>query len=403
MPERMFVSRITFTPIRSLRLLLSDPRYFAPAWIFACLNIVVGTWVLYLPRVKDRLGLDDGQVGLALLSFSLGLFCVIPLSSTLLKRFGLGRSTAVTIVLFAAAMAWPPMAPSYLWLCVGLFTAGMLAGVTDIGMNAMVSELEQRDGVQFMSAAHGFFSLGGVLGAGIGNYLLGVFTSPFWHSSAVAGFILLTTLVLAPRYVHLKSRESDRGEGGKFKFSLIRPLLGLTVLAVIIMGSEGAIEHWSKLYLLDVVRVSDEAVAGYGFVLFSATMALGRFMGDGVSNRFGSLPIIIGGSLLAAGGFGLVLTAELYVALAGFALVGLGFSVIVPELFRLAGRARGVSSAEGISVVAGMGYAGFLASPALLGFVSDLTSLRGSFGVLFGLALVAAGVGVFVGGRRVGG
>ena len=97
----------------------------------------------------------------------------------------------------------------------------------------------------------------------------------------------------------------------------------------------------------------------------------------------------MGGTLLASLGFVAVLSGFYGVALFGFALVGLGFSVIIPELFRLAGKTKGISSSEGIAVVGGLGYVGFLGSPALLGFLSSISSLRLSFMVLLGFALGA--------------
>lgn len=383
--------------MNSLLLILRNGRYFAPVWLFASLNIVIGTWVLYIPAVKERLVLDDGDIGLAIFGFSLGLLSIIPFSSSILKRFGLGRVSFFSVVIFGALMCLPVIAPTYALLCASLFCCGVFASLTDIGMNSMVSELEQEDNVHFMSAAHGFFSLGGVIGAGIGSIVLEYLPQlATYHSALIALVILATNLLLAASYFRRKSKEADRGEEGKFKFSLIRPLAGLALLSIIIMGSEGAIEHWSKLYLLDIVRVDSALLAGFGFVAFSATMTLGRFLGDGISERFGPLAIIIGGSLLAAMGFALILTTSLWVAMAGFALVGLGLSVIIPELFRLAGRAKGVSPAEGISVVAGLGYAGFLASPALLGFLSNLSSLWLSFLVLLFAALTASAIASFL-------
>jgi MFS family permease len=389
--------------MHSLLLILRNKRYFSPVWLFASLNIVIGTWVLYLPTVKDKLGLEDGELGLAIFGFSCGMLTIIPFSSTLLKKFGMGRLSTISIILFAAAMCLPVIAPTFLTLCIALFCCGIFTSLTDIGMNAMVSELEQEDDVHFMSAAHGFFSLGGVIGAGIGSLVLflDVFSLPVYHSLSVAIFVLVTNLALSSAYWERKSTDVDRGEGGKFRFGLIKPLLGLTILSILIMGSEGAIEHWSKLYLLDVVKLESDWIAGLGYVVFSAMMTIGRFFGDGVSKRFGALTIIIGGSLLAAVGFGLVLTAIFWTTMAGFCLVGLGFSVIIPEIFRLAGQAKGVSSAEGISVVAGLGYAGFLASPALLGFLSDLSSLKLSFAALLVGALVAAGTGMILRARTV--
>lgn len=374
--------------MHSLLLILRNRRYLAPAWVFASLNIIVGTWALYIPTVKEKLQLDDATLGLALLAFSIGMLVIIPLSSRIIAAIGLGRTTLLGIVSFGFAMIAPLLAPTFLALCVVLFGAGMLTSLTDIAMNALVSELEKEDGVNFMSAAHGFFSMGGVIGAGIGSLLIPVFSAPWQHALLIGAFILGTNLMLSGNYRAAVSPETDRGEAG-FNLGLLRPLLGLALIGFMIMGSEGAIEHWSKLYMLDVVLIGSDQLAGFGFVAFSATMMLGRFLGDGISARFGPLKIIMGGTLLAALGFLAVLAAGYWSALIGFAMVGLGFSVIIPELFRLAGKTKGVSSSEGIALVAGLGYVGFLASPALLGFLSGIGTLRLSFTALLVVAVMA--------------
>lgn len=248
--------------MHSLLLILSSRRYFAPAWIFACLNIIIGTWVIYLPLVKEKLALDDGQLGLALLGLSVGMLTAIPFSSTILSRFGLGRTTAFSIVTFGFMMCLPILAPTYPLLIVALVCTGFFSSLTDIGMNAIVSDLEREEKGNFMSACHGFFSLGGVIGGGIGSLVIAWFAQPVYHFLLVAFFILGTTLWLAPNYFGMRSQVADRGEGGKFRFGLIRPLIGLTILSVIVMGSEGSVEHWSKLYFLDVVNVTSDQLAG---------------------------------------------------------------------------------------------------------------------------------------------
>jgi len=154
------------------------------------------------------------------------------------------------------------------------------------------------------------------------------------------------------------------------------------------MGGEGAVEHWSKLYLLDIVKVSTDKIAGYGFVAFSVTMTIGRFFGDSISSRFGARKLIIASCLVAIIGLTGVLLADFIIALIGFAFVGLGFSVVIPELFRLAGKSKEVSPAEGISFVAGFGYVGFLISPAFLGWLSKQYDLSTSFtAILVGVAI----------------
>jgi len=151
--------------VNSLRLILSNKSYFSPAWVFASLNIMIGTWVLYLPHVKNKLNLNDAQIGVALFCVALGALLIIPSIPYLNKKFGVGRSTKIGIVLFALSFNLPLIAPSYVTLCIALFLTGMCSGFTDVSMNALVSTIEKNDSLHIMSAAHGFFSLGGFLGA----------------------------------------------------------------------------------------------------------------------------------------------------------------------------------------------------------------------------------------------
>ncbi|MFP2996219.1 MFS transporter [Spongiivirga sp. MCCC 1A20706] len=373
--------------MRSLYLILSKFRYFSPAWVFTSLNILIATWVLYIPTIKDKLSLDDGQVGIALFCLAAGTISMVPFSSKIIKQIGLGKSTFVGIVIFSLVFLLPFMAPSYILLCLTLYIVGLFACLTDVAMNALVSEIESDDEVHFMSAAHGFFSLGGVIGAGIGTLVITYFKIPLHHMLAASLLVIITNMLLLKNYIAIKGKQVKR-EKNKFNIKLLRPLLGLTIIAFLIMGGEGAVEHWSKLYLLDIVQVSTDKIAGYGFVAFSVTMTLGRFFGDAISSNFGARKLIIASCLIAIVGLLCVLFADFVFAIIGFALIGLGFSVVIPELFRLAGKAKGVSPSEGISFVAGFGYVGFLVSPAFLGWLSKQYDLSVSFmAILVGVAL----------------
>ncbi len=378
--------------MNSLLLILSRKRYFAPVWVFASINIMAGTWVLYIPRVKEKLGIDDGEVGIALFCFAVGGLLAVTFSSKIIDTIGVGRATLYGIIVFSFLFLIPIVAPTFILLCVSLCLAGISSAFTDIAMNALVTELEKEDSVHFMSAAHAFFSLGGVLGAGIGSLLIGYITLPFTHILGVAIVLVVTNMLLANSFVGIKGEPAKKEEGG-FSFSILKPLLALTIISFIVMGSEGSLEQWSKLYLEDIVRVPSEWLAGFGFVIFSAAMTLGRLFGDGVSARIGSFRSIIYGLLIAIAGYISILSKDQWVSLVGFGLVGIGFSVIVPELFRLAGKAKGVTSSQGISVVAGMGFVGFMAGPAIMGFLAKSYTLWTSYlalGIASGLALLVS-------------
>jgi len=383
--------------MQSLLLILSQKRYFAPVWVFASINIMVGTWVLYIPRVKEKLAIDDGDIGIALFCYAVGGLLAVTFSSKIIDAIGTGKATLYGILIFSLLFLLPIAAPSLVLLCASLVLAGMSSAFTDIAMNALVSELEKEDGVHFMSAAHGFFSLGGVLGAGIGSLLIGYIDLPFIHILGVAIVLILTNLILSKHFVGITIAAADEEENS-FSFSLLKPLLGLTVIAFIVMGSEGSLEQWSKLYLEDVVAVS-EGLAGLGFVIFSAAMTLGRLFGDGVSTRLGSYRIIIYGLLIAIIGYVAILSRTQGISLIGFGLVGIGFSVIIPELFRLAGKAKGMTPSQGISMVAGMGFVGFMAGPAIMGTLADGYTLWTSYLALGIASAIALVVGIVLSSR----
>ena len=366
--------------MNSLKLILSNPAYFAPAWVFASLNIVTGTWVLYLPHIKVKFGLDDAQVGLALFCIALGILIAIPFVPLINKKMGEGQSTRLGIILFAIAFNFPFLASSYTLLCAYLFLVGLLTGFTDVSMNALVATIENKNKKAFMSAAHGFFSLGGFVGAGIGIILISLLDNPSIHMAIISIIVVGINLFISRDYHHVKDiKFIEKKE--KRHYRSIRPFIGLSLVAFIIMISEGAVEHWSNLFLFDIVKVS-ESKAGLGFIAFSLCMTLGRLLGDGLSEKVGTIPLISYGCLLSAAAGLLIMSAQLVSSIIGFGIFGLGLSVIIPEIYRLAGQTKGVPTSVGISIVSGIGFTGFMIGPVLLGFISSLSSLVWSFGFL---------------------
>ena len=380
--------------MKSLQLILSNLKYFAPSWVFSSVNILIGTWILYLPHIKMKFELDDSQIGLALFFTACGLLISIPFVPYINNKIGVGRSTQVGILFLALFFNLPLLASNYYLLCSSLLFTGIFSGFTGTSMNALVSIIEKRDQQNFMSAAHGFFSLGGFIGAGIGSFLILQFSNPSYHMLLMSSFIVISTLVLSPSYKNIIEAEEDKSGANTNIFKNIQPVLGLSIIAFIIMFNEGAVEHWSNLFLFDIVRVS-ESQAGFGFVIFSLTMTLGRFLGDGVSKKIGSIKSISFGLIIAAVAYSLILVSNFYTTVLGFGVLGLGISVIVPEVFRLAGKTKGLNTSVAISVVSGIGFMGFLVGPVLLGLISNWSNLIMSYVFLLALIVTAFGLVVF--------
>ena len=382
--------------MKSLLLIISNPRYFGPAWVFASLNILFGTWAIYIPTVKEDLAIDKSQLGMAIFFLSLGVFTIFPVAARIINRVGVGKTMGLSLFVLCITALLPLLAPNLYALMGALFLFGASSGITDISMNTLVTELEKEDQTKFMSAAHGFFSLGGVL-AGLGSFFILKLNNPPLHMLLAVVLVIGVNFLFMKRYYHLKAAPVEKEP---FSFKVFKPLLLLGVVSFVSMGSEGAIVDWSGLYLKEI-SMAPETLWGLGFLAFSTMMTLGRFLGDAVSTKLGSVKIVAMGALVAILGYGLVLTTATTMAILGFALCGLGFSVMVPELFRIGGNVKGVESSQGVSFIAGMGYSGFLLAPPLLGYVAKTSSLVSCFVIMLCCAILVLGATYFLNRKRI--
>ncbi len=376
--------------MKALQLIFSKGRYFAPAFVFATLNILIGTWAIYIPRIKAHLAIDEGELGVAIFCMAIGTLLFISIAPYVMARIGVGRATAFGVLLFIFTFIIPFTTNSYPWLCVGLFISGAFSGFTDVAMNTLVTEIEKNDKLHIMSVNHGFFSLGGLLSGGIGGYFLSDSITPINHLLVVMGVVLLVNLILMKYYINIVANNEEQGG---FSLKKLTPLIGLGIISFLVMASEGAIVDWSALYL-EKISKAPLGWLGLGFTAFSGTMALGRFFGDAISLRLGSKTIILLGSVVAILGFTTVLLEDPVWVISGFGLVGLGLSVIIPELFRLGGKTEGVPSGQGISFISGIGFFGFLLGPVLLGFLAEYSSLKLSFIALLGFTITCFLIGL---------
>jgi fucose permease len=382
--------------MKSLLLIITNPRYFGPAWVFASLNILFGTWAIYIPTVKEDLAIDKSQLGMAIFFLSLGVFTIFPVAAKIINRVGVGKTMGLSLFVLCITALLPLLAPNLYALMGALFLFGASSGITDISMNTLVTELEKEDKTKFMSAAHGFFSLGGVL-AGLGSFFILKLDNPPLHMLLAVVLVIGVNFLFMKRYYHLKAAPVEKEP---FSLKVFKPLLLLGVVSFVSMGSEGAIVDWSGLYLKEI-SMAPETLWGLGFLAFSTMMTLGRFLGDAVSTKLGSVKIVALGAFVAILGYGLVLTTETILAIMGFALCGLGFSVMVPELFRIGGNVKGVESSQGVSFIAGMGYSGFLLAPPLLGYVAKTSSLVSCFVIMLCCAILVLGATYFLNRKRI--
>ena len=352
--------------------------------IFLLHSLPLSTWILYIPIIKDKLQLSESEIGIGLFCFAMGALCVMPLSSIFIRKWGDGRVTFYSALVLYGAFILPLLAPSFVLLCMALFIAGFFGGLMDIAMNAVASLLESKSQQYIMSGCHGFFSLGAMLGAGIGGLLIHPGFPPALHMAYLSVLLIISTFLLKPSFFEIKDVHSSTE---KAKLTIL-PLLGLSIICMIFMMSEGAIHDWSTIFMRDVKMTSPQFM-GLGFAAFSGFMALGRFYGDALQARLRPSSIIYLGSLGAILGLLIVINSNWQVSILGFALVGLGLSGMIPTLFRAAANQEGVSAAQGIATLSGIGYVGFLMGPVLFGFLAEWYSLPVTFTSIMGLLVLA--------------
>ncbi|SON57672.1 Inner membrane protein YbjJ [Hartmannibacter diazotrophicus] len=367
---------------------MTAPRFLTPRTatvaMFFANGFGIGNWAVSLPLIKDAAGLDAARFSLVLLGLAVGAVVSMPLSGLLLPRLGgSGRATGAAAIAFSLLLALPTLLASLPTLVANTLVLGAASGLMDVSMNAHASTIERRHGRPIMSSFHAAFSAGGLVGALFGGAYLGVgLPSPLLLPVAA---IVCLFLVLATKR-HLGEGEPPReADAARPRFRINRAILGLGLLAFVFMVVEGAMADWSAVFLTTIHEASP-AEAAMGFAAFSITMLAGRLTGDWTLAVFGTVKVLVIGSLAVAGGLALAAASpDALAAGIGFALVGIGAANMVPVAFSLAGKA-GPAPEIGISAVATLGYGGFLAGPPMIGWIAAHFSLPDAFWLLAGAA-----------------
>lgn len=349
----------------------------------------MSAWAPLVPFAKERIGINEGVLGLLLLCLGAGSIAAMPLAGALAARLGCRVVICVSTVSFCLALPLLASASSLPLLVAALLVFGAAVGSLDVAMNIQAIIVERASGRAMMSGFHGLFSLGGIAGAAGMTALLGAGVSPLVATLAV---VAVAGAALATAAPHLLSYGS-KSQGPAFALPH-GVVLFIGLLCFVLFLTEGAVLDWSAVFLVSV-RGLEPSYAGLGYAAFASTMTAGRLSGDWIVRRFGGARIIVTGGLLAAAGFALATLAPSWqAALVGYALVGAGCSNIVPVLFTAVGRQTVMSEDVAVPAITTLGYAGILAGPAAIGFVAHATSLSTAF-----LILALSLLGVAASGR----
>lgn len=354
---------------------------------FFIAGIGIAAWAPLVPYAKARAGLNEGTLGLLLLSLGVGSILAMPIAGMLATRFGCRRVVSGGTLMICVALPLLATVSSIPVLIATLFLFGAGLGTVDSTVNLQAVIVERASGKNMMSGFHGLFSLGGIVGAAGVSALLGLGASPLGAMLVVVVLVLIALFKAAPHMLPYGSESS--GPAFAVPHGIV---LFIGVMCCIVFLTEGAVLDWSAVFLASE-RGVETAYAGLGYAAFALTMTIGRLTGDTLVRRLGATRVIVIGGLTAAAGLSLATFASSWeAALVGYALVGAGCSNIVPVLYTAVGKQTVMPEHIAVPAITTMGYAGILAGPAVVGFIAHGSSLSFAFG-LMALLLVAVAIG----------
>ena len=381
---------------------------------------LMGMWLVQIPAVEKRVGISHATLGSLLVLLGLGAFLGMQVAGRLADRFGTRIVVPTAGVLCAATLVLPGLAREPWALAGALLVFGFSNGCLDVSMNAHAVHVEKAYNRNIMSAFHATFSIGGVIAAVVGARAISAGMSPA-ATLGIAGAVgVVVALIPARSLLGLVSTspapESTAGstvgstvgsttastaEGllaepvAKRRAVVPRRIWILAALALMCMLCEGVANDWSALEAKNILGAT-AATASYAYGTYAATMTIGRLLADQVSRRFGPAAVLRYGAATGAVGLAVVAFSPwIWLTLVGWAIFGLGLSGCVPQLFSAAGHTDPAAAGANVSRVAGLGYLGMLAGPALIGWMTRLMGLNHTFllpALLLVIAAVAAGI-----------
>lgn len=350
-------------------------------------GFLLGAWIVHIPVIMDRTDISAATLGTLLLWMGVCAWLGMQAAGFFVDRTGSARAVTVALFAMCGAVVLPGLATNVWALAGALALLGASNGIVDVAQNAQAVTVERAYGRPIMSSVHAWFSAGGFAASTIGGLMLAAgWAVPIdFLVFAVIGLVL--TVVVRPHLLdHDIQEEHVRGERPPWTGRIV--LLG--ALAFALMLAEGVAYDWSTVHLRDELGTT-AAVAAVAYGAFSLTMFVTRLVVDRVVERTGPGRFVRWAALVGALGLAIAIVAPTpVVAIAGWAVVGIGLAGCVPQFFSAAGNVDPRHGAAIIARVTGMGYVALLSGPSVIGLLTHWVPLTTAFLVPLALCLVAS-------------
>jgi MFS family permease len=362
-------------------------KLVASAYVaFAAFGSFWGVWGASVPRVQDQAGVDDGELGIALLFIGAGALPAMLLAGRALDRWGLRVGAGMIALLGVAGAGLALGARDLPSLCAGLAIAGAASGAADVAMNATAGRAEELAERPVITRAHGTFSAFVVLSSLATGLAAGADAPP------AAPFVAVAALLIAAGAAMYRAlppgispdEHSATTEDGPMP---LLPLLLVGTLGLLAFASENAHQSWSAVFAHDELQAR-ATLTSVAPAVFAATVAVTRFAIGGLSPRYAQAVLLGGAAGAAAGALIIAAAPNLLTAALGLVLAGAGTAVLFPTIIGIVSRNVDESRrGRATSVVTVVSYMGFLLGPVYVGLWADATDLRGA---MFAVAALAA-------------
>ncbi|PWC06803.1 MFS transporter [Mycetocola zhujimingii] len=384
------------------------PRTELVAWrnaifvIFTLSGLSIATWAARLPEIKQNLDVTTGSIGILILGMSAGSILGLMASAWLMARFGARTGMVFSLGCVAIGLAIIGIGAGVVFspvlVFIGLALFGFGNGSVDVMMNVEGAAAETELGKTVLPLMHAFFSVGTVIGAGIGAAASALGIGVVWHAAAMAAIVALA-VVVAVRYVPVREDLGDSTQAHSHKQDWKARLrsslavwadLRLILIGVIMLGmafAEGSANDWLALASVEGHGLT-EPTGALVFGVFVSAMTVGRVAGGPLIDRFGRVRVLQVSAVSAVVGLlAFILGADLWIVIGGTILWGLGSALGFP--LGMSAAAEGANAAARVSAVAMIGYLAFLVGPPLIGLLGDQVGLLNALFVVLVLVVLS--------------
>lgn len=390
---------------------------FSVSLIFLIYGTLIGSYLPYLPFVKDRFGIGESAFSMGFLFGAGGALLSLPLAPWIIKQVGTRKAVLIMSLCYLSMVGFMMAAPSFPIFLAVFLMVGLTISTWEIAVNSQASAIEDQMGRPVISSIHGFWSLGTFIGSAAMAGWLFLELNGIW---LIWGLIALSFLALPKVYGGLMRREQIPAESTsespplKLKYMFYPPLIAVAFYMIAGYMLEGTFQDWGAFlvrelelgrgaeivpenlwYLLPAAEADARRAAavsgGIALASFTALMTLGRMVGDPMIAQIGRAGTLqIGGAIAVVGILLVSLEDRTLLTYLGFGLVGLGTANIVPQVIKTADSTPGLPPGVAISIITAVGFIAFMGGPVSIGFSGEHFGFRITFLALSIFPLILA-------------